>query len=79
METVSNLYILGVTFNNNNNDDNHVKTKISKCKPSMYSLNTSSKVHLYTTICHPTLIYGMDSLNVKNKLIKQSVNTRMSY
>ena len=57
METVCNLDILGVTFNNNNNYDDHVKTKISKCKRSMYSLNsigfcypglnTSSKVHLY--------------------------------
>ena len=86
METVCNLDILGVTFNNNNNYDDHVKTRISKCKRSMYSLNsigfcypglnTSSKVHLYKTICHPTLSYGMDSLNVKNKCIKQLESTQ---
>ena len=86
METVCNLDILGVTFNNNNNYDDHVKTRISKCKRSMYSLNsigfcypglnTSSKVHLYRTICHPTLIYGMDSLNNNNKCIKQLESTQ---
>ena len=63
----------------------HVKTRISKCKRSitMYSLNTIlyqtslSKVHLYKTTCHPTLNYGMDSLNSNSKCIKQLVNTRM--
>ena len=46
---------------------------IGFCYPG---LNTSSKVHLYKTICHPTLSYGMDSLNVKNKCIKQLESTQ---
>ena len=35
-----------------------------------------SKVHIYGTVCHPTLIYGMDSLNSNNKCIKQLESTQ---
>ena len=72
MDTVSSLDILGVTFNSTHKYDNHVNTRIQKCKRSMYSintigmaypgLNTLSKTHLYKTICKPTLMYGIESL-----------------
>jgi len=81
MQTVNNLDVLGVTFSNNNKYHDHVQNRISKCKRSMYSLNsigmcypglnTSSKTHLYKTICLPSLTYGMESLNVNQKCIKQ--------
>ena len=78
IQNVENMDILGVTFNNNVRYDDYVSTRIQKAKRSMFSisnigmsypgLNTKSKVHLYKTICLPTLIYGMDclSLSVNN-------------
>ena len=48
--------------------------ELKKTKRSMFSrsnfgmscpgLNTKSKVHLYKTICLPTLLYGVDCLSV---------------
>ncbi len=70
IETVNSLDILGVNFTSNVKYDDHVHTRIKKCKRSMYSLsndgmyhpglNTTNKVHLFKTICKPTLMYGVD-------------------
>ena len=86
MDTVSSLDILGVTFNSTHKYDNHVNTRIQKCKRSMYSLsnigmaypglNTLSKTHLYKTICKPTLMYGIESLNISNKCVKELQSTQ---
>jgi len=71
---IQNVDILGVTFNNNVKYNDYVITRIQKPKWSMFSisnigmsypgLNTKSKVHLYKTICLPTLLYGVDCLSV---------------
>jgi len=68
------MNILGVTFNNNVKYNDYVSTRIQKAKRSMFAinnigmsypgLNTKSKVHLYKTICLPTLVYGVDCLSV---------------
>jgi hypothetical protein len=80
MDTVSSLDILGVTFNAFHKYDEYVNIRIQKCKRSMYALsnvgmsypglNSFSKTHLYKTICLPTLMYGVDSLDIKNKSVK---------
>ena len=79
IETVSNLDILGVNFNCNAKYDNYVQTRIQKCTRSVYSLsnvgmcypglNTVSKVHLYKTICQPTLMYGSECLAINDKCV----------
>jgi len=66
--------ILGVTLNNNVKYKDYVNTRIQKAKRSMFSisnigmsypgLNTESNIHLYKTICSPTLLYGVDCLSV---------------
>jgi len=66
--------ILGVTFNNNVKYNNYISSRIQKVKRSMFSisnigmsypgLNTKSKVHLYKTICLPTLLCGVHCLSV---------------
>ena len=66
VNTVSNLEILGVNFSSSGNYNDHVSSRMNKCKRSMFSLsnigmsypglNTNSKVHLYKTICQPTLM-----------------------
>ena len=72
IETVSNLDILGVNFNCNAKYDNYVQTRIQKCTRSVYSpcLNTVSKVHLYNTICQPTLLMcGFECLAINDKCV----------
>ena len=39
-------------------------------------LNTLSKTHLYKTICKPTLMYGIESLNISNKCVKELQSTQ---
>ena len=79
IETVTNLDILGVNFNYNVKYDDYVQTRIQKCKRSVYSLsnigmsypglNTASKVHLFKSICQPTLMYGTECLDLNTKCI----------
>ena len=86
MKTVSQIQILGVTFSNNNKFDKHVQQRSQKCRQSMYSLNsigmcypglnTASKTYLYKSICFPTLIYGLNSINISNKCIQQLESTQ---
>ena len=82
MNTVNSLEILGATFTSSINYDSHIQTRVQKCKRSMYSLsnigmcypglNTSSKTHLYRTVCKPSLMYGVECINTTKKTHKQS-------
>ena len=77
MNTVNSLDILGVTFTSSINYDSHIQTRVQKCKRSMYSLsnigmcypglNTSSKTHLFRTVCKPSLMYGVACINTTKK------------
>ena len=77
MNVVDNVDILGVNFSSNVRYDNHVKSRVQKCKRSMYSmsnigmcysgLNSSSKMHLFRSVCQPTLMYGVECLNISSK------------
>ena len=46
---------------------------IGMCYPG---LNTASKTYLYKSICFPTLIYGLNSINISNKCIQQLESTQ---
>ena len=77
MNLVDNVDILGVNFSSNVRYDNHVKSRVQKCKRSMYSmsniemcypgLNSSSKMHLFRSVYQPTLMYCVECLNISSK------------
>ncbi len=79
INTVSNIDILGVNFCSSARYDEHIKSRVHKCKRSMYSLSnvgmcypglkTESKVHLYKTTCLPTLMYGLDCISLTKRNI----------
>lgn len=80
IDNVSNMEILGVNFSRTVRFDEHVSTRIQKCKRSMYSLSnigmcypglsTEGKVHLYKTVCLPSLMYGLEYVALCNKNLK---------
>ena len=55
------------------------KSRVQKCRHSMYSmsnigmcypgLNFSSKMHLFRSVCQPTLMYGVECLNISSKRV----------
>ena len=77
MELVDNLDILGVNFTSNMKYDIHINTRVQKCKRSMYALSnsgmrypglsSSTKSHLFRSVCQPTLMYGVECFNVTSK------------
>jgi len=76
MKTVTKLEILGVTFINNGTCSEHVQHTVQMCRRAFYSLsnigmnypglNNNSKPHLYSSICLPTLTYGMQYVNLSS-------------
>jgi len=76
METVIKLEILGIAFTNNGTCSDHVQNTVQKCRRAFYflsnismndlSLNNKGKSHLYSSICLPTLTYGMQSVNLSS-------------
>ena len=81
LENVKCLEILGVSFNSDGRSSDHVNTRISKCHKAFYGLrdagmaypgaHTSIKKYLWKTICLPTLLYGMECINIsKNELTR---------
>ena len=59
--------------------DIHINTRVQKCKRSMYALSnsgmrypglsSSTKSHLFRSVCQPTLMYGVECLIVTSKNI----------
>ena len=84
LDTVTKLDILGVTFSSDGKSSDYVQTRIQKCRRAFYSLgslgmsypglNTTSKRFLYKSICLPTLIYGMECVNLSNQN-KKAINS----
>ena len=80
------MEILGVTFNSWCSHDKHVENRINKSKRSMFSLSsvgmcypgldTRSKVHLFKTLVSPTLMYGLECVNVTPADIVKAQNTQ---
>ena len=71
------IYLHGVNFTSNVKYDIHINTRVQKCKRSMYALSncgmrypglsSSTKSHLFRSVCQPTLMYGVECLNVTSK------------
>ena len=81
--TVIKLDILGVTFSSDGKSSDCVQTRIQKCRRAFYSLGSlgmsypglnTSKRFLYKSICLPTLIYGMECVNLSNQN-KKAINS----
>ncbi len=49
---------------------------LSNVGMSYPGLNTSSKVHLFKTICQPTLLYGIDCISMSEKCIQNIQSTQ---
>ena len=83
LKTVANLDILGVNFSFSGKYDDLINNIIQNCKRSMFALsgigmsypvlNTLNKVNLFKSICRPTLMYGVDCLNLTKNNLKDAL------
>jgi hypothetical protein len=81
IENTSSMDILGVTFSSCGSFSSHVENRIRKCNNSAYSLSdvgmcypglaSETKSYLYTSICQPTLLYGLDSVHLTNAMMQK--------
>lgn len=79
IDNVDYLEILGVAFGNNG--EMHVHKRIEKCRRAYYSLrgaglaypgcSSDVKSYIWNTICQPVLLYGLDSISISSKFLKQ--------
>ena len=70
------LEILGITFHNSGTSSCHVTKRTQKCRRTAYTLSPSGmcypgvqtkvKTHVWQTVCLPTLLYGIDILNISS-------------
>jgi hypothetical protein len=77
LKTVTNLDILGITFNSQVKYNDHIEQRIQKCKRSMYALSNvgmcypglgaARKRQLFQTVCKPTLFYGLECIETGPK------------
>ena len=94
MQNANKLEILGNVFNSKGTSLDHVNQRAAKCRQSFYSLSPvgmlypgvspDTQIHLFNSICQPTLVYGSDCMNIRDsdkvklnsnqcKLIKRSL------
>ena len=81
IENVESLDILGVSFDTNGTSSIHINNIISKCRKSFFGLSdagmsypgadASIKKHLWTTICRPTLLYGMECVELSKTTLSR--------
>ena len=86
IDNVNTMETLGVVFNNDCNNVNHVDVRIQKCYRSYYSLrnvgfaypgvNSDVKTYLWNTICQPTLLYGCETLKLNDCHVKKLETTQ---
>ena len=86
LKTVSNIDILGVNFSSSGKYDDFINNRTQKCKRSMFALSgigmsypgldTLNKVNLFKSICRPTLMYGVDCLNISKNNLKDIQSTQ---
>jgi hypothetical protein len=75
------LEILGVSYDSAGNNNSHVEKRVSACRRSMYGLTNAGmsssglssqvKSHLWKTVCAPTLLYGMESVDLNEQNLKK--------
>jgi hypothetical protein len=77
IENVRSQEILGCNFNNDGSASAHVQRRLQRCRQSYFNLSeigmshpgldSLTKAHLWRTICAPTLLYGCESLALKER------------
>jgi hypothetical protein len=78
--------ILGVTFTAKTDFNQHVNNRITKCRNSSFSLSdvgmcypgvmSDTKSYLFRSVCQPTLLYGLDAVNININMMKKLENTQ---
>jgi len=81
MKNAQSLDILGVTFSRDLRFAAHVEKRVSACRRNIFryssvgmvypGLGTNVKSYMWKTIGAPTLLYGMDSIHLSQRDIKQ--------
>ncbi len=76
ISTNSHVEILGTMFNDNYKFNDHIDSRIRKCRQSYYSLtkcgmaypgaSSDVKSYLWNSVCSPVLMYGMDGIPTSN-------------
>ena len=84
MHKTDSIEVLGTYFSSKFNADHHVTKCIKSARAAFYSLGkvglcypglaTEPKAHLWCTICQPTLLYGMECVNLTN-VMKNKLNS----
>ena len=89
IDTVDSLEILGVTFSSSLSANEHIEKRIQSSRRAMYSLSgigcsypgglsSDVKAHLWKTIGVPSLVYGVESINVTSSSKKRMECTQAS-
>ena len=81
MSNTINLEILGVSYDATGSNHTHVGARSSACRRSFFGLadvgmsypgfSSEVKSHLWKSVCAPTLLYGVDGINMNDTVIKQ--------
>ena len=84
IENVSELEILGTVFTNDLNYTKHAELRIQACRKAMYGLNemgccypglsSDVKIYLWKSIGLPTLLYGLEAINLR-KLVSTKLES----
>ena len=74
MENVTQMELLGVTFQCNGTSNSHVDNRIGNCRRSYYGLSgkgmcypglcSEAKSHIWKTVCSPVLTYGLECVHI---------------
>jgi hypothetical protein len=80
------LEVLGVTFTKQYHSSAHVEQRIQKCRSSMYSLaeigmcypglSSDVKAHIWRSVCLPTLLYGCESVCLREPELRKMESTQ---
>ena len=88
IQNAESVEILGVTFTSKCDFTHNVDNRITKCRNSSFSLSdvgmcypgtmSDTKSYLFQSICQPTLLYGLDAVNLSSSMIKKLENVQGS-
>ena len=88
IQNAESIDILGVTFSIKSDFNQHVDSRTAKCRNSSFALSdvgmcypgimSDAKSYLYSSICQPTLMYGLDAINLSAPMLKKLQNTQGS-
>ena len=91
IQNAKSIDILGVTFSIKSDFNQHVDSRTmrtAKCRNISFALSdvgmcypgiiSDAKSYLYRSICQPTLMYGLDAINLSAHMLKKLQNTQGS-